>query len=264
MGSEFEDLEALLELMEEFLLRAADPNPKHWFPNNMGAHSLLLRAYQGLQASANLCALGFYRDSTAVLRTVYEATGLARTLAHKTELAERWLHGGDWVKDKISRDFADEMRSDTTSTDSPSPHWTHYQTMSQYAHPLARSVLSLLFTREGKYQPDLSPDFDADWCKETARIITYVGLFVAFTCRNAMADFDALPPSWHQALAELARKISGQSLEHLNDDWAARQERYKALTSQVRHTEELNDALDADPDSLRNRVRRVADHDDKT
>lgn len=85
MESEFGTLHQILGLIEEFILKASDADEEHWFPNNVAALGLLLRAYQGLQASATLCVMGFYIEAIAQTRVVYESAGLARTLAHQSD-----------------------------------------------------------------------------------------------------------------------------------------------------------------------------------
>ncbi len=262
MGTEFADLEAALELIEAGIASTQDPNPDHWFPNVIAAVSLFLRAYQGLQAAANLCAFGFYVEALATLRNVQEAAGLGRTLAHKLELAERWLHGGDWVKDKFSKEFAEQMAADSAATGPDKqrvPHWETYKMMSQYAHPMARSTLGFLFTPDGEYRHAPYPSVDAAEFKQCAALITSQALFVAYAFRNAAADFDTIPAWWHQQLAALARRVSGLPLEHLDQDWVAHQERYESLIAQIQHSGDLRDALRADPNSLDNLRRRAMD-----
>lgn len=260
MGTEFADLEAVLELIEAGLVAVQDADPDHWFPNSIAALSLLMRSYQGLQAAAILCSFGFYIEAWATLRNVQEAAGLARTLAHKIELAERWLHGGDWVKDKLSKEFAQQMMADSSAPGPDKervPHWEVYKMMSQYAHPMAKSTLGFLFTKAGEYRPALYPAVDPAKFTPCAASITQQALFVAYTFRNALVDPVVMPARWHQELAALARKISGRPLEHLDSDWAMHQDRYEALIAQIRHTDELHDALRVDPNSFDNLRRRA-------
>lgn len=253
---EFAELDGFLELIEIGLENAKTPNPEHWLPNSVAAHACLVRAYQGLQASANLCMLGFYVESLATLRGVYEAAGLARSLAHKSDVAERWLHGGDWVKDKFSREFAQEMQADEDNAERL-PHWDFYQLLSKYAHPMAKSTLQFLFARDASYRPALYPEFDVTTFVETARMITAEAVFVAYTFRNAAAEPDVIPGWWHEQLAERARRFTGDPMEHLNEDWAAQQARYEQLTRQIQHDDVLLDVLRNDPNSVQNLRRRA-------
>ncbi len=253
----FSSLHAILGLIETALHAAETPDRKNWFPNNIAAHACLIRAYQGLQAAANLCALGFYVESRTIMRTVYETAGLARALAHRPEVAERWLHGGDWVRDKFSRDFWDEIDPSRAGSDEPSPHKQMYQLMCQYAHPMATSCLEFLFDPDGR--PQMYPQADEKQFRDTARIITVQALFVAFALRNASAGFDAIPGLWHSQLAELARQVTGLPLEHLNRDWDEHQRQFERLQASIRHDEELNDALRDDPNSHQNLRTRAGD-----
>lgn len=253
--SEFGDLHEVLGLIEYALEGAATPNPDHWFPNNIAAHACLLRAYQGLQAAACLCVLGFYTESLATIRVVYEAAGLARALAHKTEDAEKWLHHDHWKNDGFSRKFAKEMTA--SSADAGVAYQEFYERASQYAHPMARSVLPFLFGANGdSYGMRLYPELDGDQFKSVAREITVEALFVGFALKNAAAEVEALPPEWLQRLAAAAERITGTPVADARRDWKEFERRHDLLQGKIRHDEDLEEALDSDPDSLRNRKRR--------
>jgi hypothetical protein len=90
-------------------------------------------------------------------------------------------------------------------------------------------------------------------------LITATAVVVAYALRNAAADFAALPAEWHQRLAAAARKVSGHPFSHVETNWEAHQARYDAIRKEMRHDDELDDALDSDPTSLRNAMRRLAD-----
>jgi hypothetical protein len=267
-ATEFEDLDELMAIIEVALRAAHDPNPEHWFPNNIAAQTLLVRAYQGLQAAANLCAMGFYVEATGLIRTVYESAGLARSLAHSPERAEEWVFAESWVRDKFSRDFAKAMTTpefrkevnDFAGTDEHSfAHDVFYDFVSQYSHPLAKSTLQFLFNPGDENEPALYPTVEEKWFKDCALLITATALVVAYALRNAAADFTALPAEWHQRLAAVARKASGLPLSHVETNWEAHQARYEAVREEMRHTDELDGALDSDPVSRRNAMRRLAE-----
>lgn len=268
MTAEFTNLDELMEIIEAALRAAHDPNPDHWFPNSISAHALLLRAYQGLQAAANLCALGFYVEATGLVRTVYESAGLARSLAHSPDRAEEWVHAGSWVRDKFSRDFAKTMSSSEFTKEvnewagvdeDAFAHELFYDFVSKYSHPLAKSTLQFLFNPADNNEPALYPAVEEKWFKDCAFLITATAVVVAYALRNAAADFTALPAEWHQRLAAVARQISGLPLTHLDNDWEEHQERYKAVLREMRHSDELEDTLNSDPTSRRNAIRRLAE-----
>ena len=254
--SEFNSLHEILGLIEIGLNAASSTDKEHWFPNNIAALACLVRAYQGLQASACLCVLGFYTESMATMRVVYESAGLARTLAHKTQDAENWLHNGHWKSDGFVRKFQKEM------TESSSRGGINYQEFydhaSKYAHPMATSALPMMFGYEGDdYRPRLYPEFDAKQFRKVANAITVQAVFVAFTFRNATADFEAIPGWWLKRLNEMAEEVTGQPVADAQRDWIEHDRRHEQLTSLVRHDDELAAALDSDPDSLRNLRRRI-------
>lgn len=252
--SEFDTLHQIMGLIEQMLLAASTSNPDHWFPNNMAAHACLIRAYQGLQASACLCVLGFYSEAIATIRVVYESAGLARALAHKSADAEKWLHEGHWKNDGFSRKFGKEMAA--SSADAGIAYQQFYEHASQYAHPMAVSVLPMLFGHKGdSYGPRLYPEFDGDQFEKVAKEITIEALFVAYALRNSAAAVEVLPPEWLQELARLAELMTGQQVSDVKRDWAEYERRHEALVGKVRHDDELNAVLDEDPNSVRNLKR---------
>ncbi len=265
-NSEFAHLDELMALIEQALRDAHDPNPEHWFPNNIAALTLLARAYQGLQAAANLCTLGFYVEATGLIRTVYECAGLARSLAHSVDRAEEWVFAESWVRDKFSRDFARTMSSpeftqeinEWAGADKDTfAHDQFYDFVSKYSHPLAKSTLQFLFNYGDEDEPGLYPAVEETWFKDCARLITIGAVFVAFALRNAAASTAAFPAQWHQQLAEAARKVSGLPVVHLDRDWEDHEELHRAIRKEMRHTDELDEALEADPASMRNALRRL-------
>jgi hypothetical protein len=249
----FADCEVVLKLLDAALGAAYDSPPDHWFPNNIAAMALHTRAYSGLQASAHLCVLGFYAEARTMLRGVYEAAGLARTLAKRRDFAERWLHEGEWFKDNVARQFIQ------SGTDQRVAHSDMYKHMSEYAHPKAISTLRYLFTSEGEYRPSPYPEADRDSLEECARYITIVGLFVAWTFRNSAAHPATIPGWWHRELTEISEEITGMAHDHVDKDWEAHRERHEALMAgKVRHSDELEAELNADPNSTQNLLRRLA------
>ncbi|MGW5270167.1 hypothetical protein ACWEQ4_16200 [Rhodococcus sp. NPDC003994] len=253
--SEFETLHKIMGLIEQMLLAASTDNPDHWFPNNMAAHACLIRSYQGLQASACLCVQGFYAEALATTRVVYESAGLARALAHKTADAEKWLHEGHWKNDGFSRKFGREMSA--ASTDAGIAYQQFYEHASQYAHPMATSVLPMLFGNNGdRYGPRLYPEFDGHQFSKVARQITIEALFVAYALRNAAAEVEVLPPEWLKELAVLAELVTGEQVSDVQRDWVEFERRHRMLLGKVRHDDELDGALDADSASVRNRKKR--------
>lgn len=254
--SEFGTLHEILGLIEMGLEAASSNDASHWFPNNIAAHACLVRAYQGLQASACMCVLGFYSESMATMRVVYESAGLARSLAHKRTDAEDWFHKGHWKNDGFSRKFSKEM-SESSSGDNIQ-YDEFYQQSSRYAHPMATSVLPMLFGHKGNdFRPRLYPEFDEDQFRKVARSITVEALFVAFAFRNAAASVETIPGVWLRRLNEISEEMTGQPVADAQRDWDEHDRRHEQLTSLVRHDDELPEALASDPNSLQN-VRRRA------
>jgi hypothetical protein len=263
IDQEFGTLHEILGLIEMGLQASWSGDESHWFPNNIAAHACLVRAYQGLQASACLCALGFYTESMATMRIVYESAGLARSLAHKPKDAEDWLHKGHWKSDGFSRKFSKEMTS--SSSDSGIKYNEFYDQSSGYAHPMAISVLPMLFGHKGNdFRPRLYPEFDEDEFRKVARSITLEALFVAFAFRNASATFETIPAWWLKRLDEISAEATGRPVADAQRDWAEHDRRYEQLMSFVRHDDELPEALASDPNSLKNVKQRAREAEPET
>lgn len=69
-------------------------------------------------------------------------------------------------------------------------------------------------------------ELDLESLLESARMISATAIFACFALRNAAAGEGALPPSWRQDLKEVAEKVIGTSLPHLERDWYEEQKRY--------------------------------------
>lgn len=254
--SEFNSLHEILGLIEVGLNDASSADREHWFPNNIAALACLVRAYQGLQASACLCVLGFYTESMATMRVVYESAGLARALAHKRQDAEDWFHKGHWKSDGFSRKFQKEMTE--TSARGGINYQEFYEQASQYAHPMAKSVLPMLFDpKNNHFRPQLYPEFDAEYFHRVSSAITVQAVFVAFTLRNAAAATEVFPASWLKRLNEIAEEVTGQPVADAQRARSDHDRQHEQLINLVKHDDELDAALDSDPNSVRNLRRRA-------
>jgi len=256
--TEFETLHQTMGLIEDALRRAgSDADTSHWFPNNIAALACLTRAYRGLQAAATSCVMGHYEDARATLRVVYEAAGLARALAKSTPDAEKWLHDGHYKNDGFARKVGAEMAE--SKRDAKIAFEDFYKMTSKYAHPMAVGVLPLLIGPDDRFGPRLYPEFDETAFKVVAREITTQALFTAFALRKAAAEPEALPAAWHKKLTELALRISDGVAVQSEEDWARHDDRHQVLIGKVRHDDELEATLDADPASVRNLKKKWKD-----
>ncbi len=58
------------------------------FPNELGAAACMARAARHLDAAMVLTSYGFHAEVRALLRGIYEAVGLGRTLVHRRKSGE--------------------------------------------------------------------------------------------------------------------------------------------------------------------------------
>lgn len=231
----------------------ATPPDHALFPNVVAAHACFIRCHQGIQAAISLTLQGFYTEARTIIRSVYEAAGLARMLAHDTELADKWLHKNEWVPDRKSRAFIASFTGDTTGA---AEYREWYARASSMAHPTALSTLPYLLDATGKPTPKLDPEVSPTTCASVFREIMIETAFVCFAFRNALVHENALPVEWYQRVAELARQATGAPLEHLNRDWATMEHQQQALRDAVLSDAQLSDHLRDDPNSWHNAVAR--------
>jgi hypothetical protein len=247
---ELSRLQEVMALLEYALTHASQVDPRALFANEVGALSGLVRAYQGLQAAANLAVFGFYTEARAGIRGVYESAGLARMLAHDAELAEDWFRKAVWVPDRQSREFAAAMAGG--DEDAKIPHRQYYKYASASAHPSAMTTLPYLLDSDGSINIKLYPRFHHEQFVGLANELTAEAIFVGYCLRNALSHPDALPPEWHKSLAQHAREFSGEPMKHLDDDWVERERQHEEIQQHVRPVEEINDFLRAHPNSIDN------------
>ena len=81
------------------------PDSGKLYSNSAAAEALIVGAFNSLQGATILCYTGLYVQATGMLRGVYESAGLARTLAHETTKANKWIHSGHHYKDLVSRQY---------------------------------------------------------------------------------------------------------------------------------------------------------------
>lgn len=248
-------LHELMKALEWALTLASHSDPRSLFANEVAGLSWLVRAYRGLQAAANLTVMGFYTEARAAIRAVYESAGVARMFAHDVPLAEKWLRKQEWVPDQSSRQFAAAMAGG--DEDAKIPHQTYYNRGSASAHPAAVTSLPDLLDPNGLIKMKLYPASDHAQFVALANELTMEALFVAFCLRNALADPELLPPGWHQTIARHARELSGEPMQHLDDDWAERQRRYEAMHQHVRPEAEIDEFLRSHPNSVDNVMGRT-------
>ncbi len=256
--SQLAQITDFMRLMRE-VLEYARPPERAMFPNTVAAVSCFIRALNGLQASVLLCLSGFYTESQAAVRGVYESAGLGRMLAHDSPMAERWLHQGTWVPDRSSRAFIGSLIAEGGED----VYREYYRNASALAHPTALSTLPYVFNSDGEYHPVWEPVLDITRCQAIMREIVVEAAFVCFAIRMAAVDEEAMDPTWLRNLSDLAREVTGQEMPHLDRDWTARQIQFDLFRSKIRHDSELDEALESDPNSYRNIVRRL-DYDQRS
>ncbi len=245
-GQSVRRLISLLNLLRYGLSRASQGSVD--FPNTVAAVACFARSYQGIQASSLLCLTANYTEARTLIRSVYESAALGRTLAYESGLAEQWLHAQKWLPDK----FAREYQKSFTIAEPDRNYRSYYQMASDSAHIVMKSTVPYAFDRRADLNLTFGPVLDADQLLTALREIVLMALFSCFCFRNAFVDPRLLPPEWHQDLAQIARDVSGKEMAHLEQDWEQHDRFLTEFAQHVRHSDELDDALNADPNSYDN------------
>lgn len=247
----FAILNDVMMFLDEMLRVASTADQSQWFPNNTAAVACLGRAYQGVQSCVILCTTGLYLDARATIRLVYEAGGLATALAKSTEDAEKWLHESHWKSDGFTRKIRSELAGGGKTA--RRNYERFYKEASAHAHPAATSVMPIVFGNDSDntFGVRLYPEYDEQRFRSVAREITAVALHVAYSAVEATSEIETIPAEWLAHL-DKARLTFDESFEEIERDWEEHERRHAILTARVRHDDELNQTLDADPTSTRN------------
>lgn len=242
-----------------FVITANDTPWDRTFANDLAARAGLARALRSIRAAVHLVWTGYPEEAAALLRLAYEAAGLARVLAKDVEGANDWLvKGHSWPDSRVRR-WIRENRDKAAAGDLDAA----YSLLSAYAHPSARSCMAQIDIEPTGPQARLSTRFSEDAFRSQLWYVAATAIFVVFCARNAAAgpSGDSLPSWWHEAAANLMETYVewanlDMNVEHVREHATRHAERWSSLKEEMADLEDLEAALDEDPDSWRN-VQRL-------
>lgn len=220
------------------------------FANELGGTVALARTGMQMRAAYILAAHGFNAEVRNLLRSAYESAGLARVIAKDGQIAERWLKEGHYFPDSAVRRWIRKIRNDPQSTVEGFKDF--YENYSAWAHPTATSCLPLVKVDNDRLILDPSVSYDSTRSRTVLMEIAIVGLFACFAWRNAFVDETILPTAWRRDLYDLARKMSGDYMPHLERDWQDEESRHQKFLENIKNASEMDETLRNDPGSWHN------------
>lgn len=229
------------------------------YANDFACRACLGRSYRELRAATVLLFSGYEDEVRKLLRSTYEAGGLARVIAHEPEMAERWLRKQEWFPDGKVRELLRAAGTDDSRVDLLSKG---YRQMSAWSHPTAISSVHLF--EHDSTAMKLDTTFNRDAFDVGAAEIAATALFCCFALRNAAVSEQAIDPQWRKALYELAREFYDSDMPHLDRNWAEEQQRFDAVRGRVQEVERLRSHLAEDDLSWDNLKKLTADDVDHT
>lgn len=261
-----EDLHATLELVQYVIEFSAESTPHNGkFANSTAALASLTRAFHDAQGIMHLAAFHHYVQALALLRSMYEAANLSRTLAHSPKSAEKWINGR-WQSDQRTRQFVrDVMYADSEDKDKEEAVQAYenvYKLYSKWTHITPTSALEPYLTDvpEGGYRVQLFPKFDEARLRFVLEGLTKESIVLAFAARNCLSALEVLPEWWHRDLEKIKMRVMGDDYEPSNIEWEGHQERHDRLLKNLQPISILDRHLRRDPDSIQNRMHRGPDN----
>lgn len=256
---EFSDLGQALQLVGWVLEQSAEVPHDGKFANATAAMAAFTRAYHDILAALNLCQVHCYPQALALLRSVYEAAGIGRTMAKSPKVADAWMRG-EWQPDMKSRQFVRNVmyaEAEPEEQDEAVEAYSRsYELLSEWAHITVRSALApYVEDSEDGYKLALEPVFDEELLRFTLTGIVKESVFLAFAIRNSVARLEVLGPQWLEDLDELAERVAGPYAQKLDIDYEEFDRRHKILLSNLRSSSEHKRHMRRSPQSVDNLLR---------
>lgn len=257
---EFPEIGVALNLTRSALEAAAQIPPDGKFSNIATPLAAFSRAFHDIYGALALCERHFYPQALALMRSVYEAAGIGRTMAKSSlKIADQWM-AGQWQPDKKARQFvANVMYADAEPRDreeTVDAYADSYAYLSQWAHVTITSALDpYVKESEDGYELLLFPRLDEQKLRFTLRTILMQAIFLAYAIRNSAAGLEAWEAAWLQTLDELRDRVLDPITQDLKVDYSEIEKRRQTMANNLRNSSEHKRAMRQDPDSFNNLLR---------
>lgn len=254
---EAEDIGTALELVEYALEFSTNVPGDSKFSNATAALAAFTRAVQDIKAALHLCIGHYYVQALGLLRSVYEAASIGRTMAHSEKVAMKWMNG-EWQSDHKARQFVANVmyrdRGQQERAEAVAAYEVTYSNLSEWTHITPRSALDPYIRDLGAdgYSVDLDPYFDEDALKFVLEGIAKEALFLAYAVRNAAPDVAVLGARWNQDLDDLGQRVAGDFAVPSGANWEALDTAHRKIMDSLRNNSELTKSLKRNPNSIGN------------
>lgn len=246
-----------IRLVEYAISVAARTPGDSKFANATAALASFVRAVRDLKAALVLCQYHHYGQAMALMRSVQEAAGIGRTMAHSGKVAEKWING-EWQSDAKARQFvANVMLRDEpseTKEEAVSAFEETYDFLSSWAHVTVSSALIPYLKDLGErgYGFELDPSFDQTLLADVLEWISKQALHLVYAVRNSAADAAVFGPEWNSRLDDLGTRVAGDFAQPARRDRQEFEESYERILRNLRPNSELKKRLKRDPNSVQN------------
>ena len=257
--NEFSEFTTLMQMIQWVLETQAAMESDGKFSNTTAALAAFTRAFHDIQGAISLCQVHSYPQALALTRSVYEAAGIGRTMAHSFKIADKWLLG-QWQPDAKARQFVRNVmyrdEDPTDVEDAVSSYADSYELLSRWAHVTATSALSpYIEDTENGYALVLYPQFDEQMLRFTLNTILHQTIFLAYAIRNATARLEALGAEWLQTLDAISKQVLGSYAQELEIDYEALDQRRQNIVTNLRNSSEHKRAMKHESNAIDNLLR---------
>jgi hypothetical protein len=253
---ETSDLGEAVSLISDLIDYASTVPAEDKFANWTAALAAFTRGVHDLQAAVTLCSFHYYPQALSLLRSVHEAAGIGRTMAHSPRMAAQWM-AGEWQSDHKSRQFvANVMQKDSSPaerSETVSAYEQTYSWLSEWAH-VTKGSAAYEYLRdipEG-YAVRLHARFDEEYLRATLFYITGEALFFAYAVKNAAPGVEIFPSEWLEALDALGKRLAGDYAQSPVTDWEEHRREHEKLHANLRNNSELKSHLKRNPNAVEN------------
>ena len=255
--NEAQDIGAALELVEYALELSTNVPGDSKFSNATAALAAFARAVQDIKAAMHLCIGHYYLQALGLLRSVYEAASIGRTMAHSEKVAMKWMNG-EWQSDHKARQFVANVmyrdRGQEERAEAVKAYEVTYSNLSEWTHITPKSALApyIRDLEDDGYSVDLDPYFDENALIFVLEGIAKEALFLAYAVRNAAPNVAVLGARWNQDLEDLGQRLVGDFAVPAGANWEELDTAHRKIMENLRNNSELNKSLKRNRNSVSN------------
>jgi hypothetical protein len=206
---EFTELSEIQQIIRWMLVQFNHIPNEHKFANVTATMAAFTRASHDLEAATVLCQVHCYPQALGLLRSVYEAASIGRTMGLSTsmKMADQWVKG-KWQSDQKARQFVrNVMYADAEASEIDAAVESYadtYSLLSKWAHITVDSALTPYADGdEYGFAFSLSPRFNEDFLVFTLNASYILGVYLSYAVYNSVAPDKNTSSEWRAVLDDL-------------------------------------------------------------